>query len=124
VFATDGLPADRLEYREVLKKLARIGVKIYTVFIGSTGTGRAETEYMARVGHGKSYTATNADELVKVFQKIAREASNIIMNVTINAKLRIEVTKKLSLAPILYTLTAIALAATAIEYYRELGLAT
>ncbi len=123
VFATDGLPADREQYREVLKRLAAMGVKIYTVFIGRSPEGRRETEYMARLGHGKSYTAARATELVKVFEEIANQASKTLMNVSVSAKLTIRITKEKQLSPYLYAATVLLLAVYATLWHRELGLA-
>jgi len=123
VFATDGLPADRQEYRRVLSKLASMGVRVYTVFIGKTAAGREETEYMARVGHGRSYTAGTAKELVNVFNEIAKEASKVLANVTVQAKLSIRVTEKQYLAPYLYSASVILLAILALMWSKELGLA-
>jgi len=122
VFATDGLPADREQYREVLKRLAAMGVKIYTVFIGKSPEGRRETEYMARVGHGKSYTVDKATELIKVFEEIANQASKTLMNVTVSAKLTVKITREKQLSPYLYAATALLLVIYATLWHRELGL--
>ncbi len=123
VFATDGLPADREQYREVLKRLAAMGVKIYTVFIGKSPEGRREVEYMAKIGHGKSYTAGKSTELIKVFDKIANQASKTLMNVTVSAKLTIRITKEKQLSPYFYAAATLLLAIYAMLWHRELGLA-
>ena len=123
VFATDGLPADRAGYRRVLEKLAAMGVRVFTVFIGSSPEGRREVEYMARVGHGKSYTAATAEELVKIFERIAGEAGKLIENVTATVKLEEKVKVRESLTTPLYAATLAALLALAYARYREAGLA-
>lgn len=119
VFASDGLPADLTEYKSVLEKLAEIGVRMYTVFIGRSSMGEAELEYMARIGHGKSYTAETAKDIVEAFKNIAMEAREIIENVTVKARLQIEVEEKLRLTPLLYSLTAGILVVVAALRHRE-----
>ncbi len=119
VFASDGLPADLAEYKSVLKKLAKINVRIYTVFIGRSSRGEAELEYMARIGRGKSYTAETAKDIVEAFKDIAVEARKIIENVTVRAELYVEVKEKFRLSPLLYSLSAITLVAVASLRYRE-----
>jgi hypothetical protein len=103
----------------VLEKLAGMGVRMYTVFIGRSSMGEAELEYMARIGHGKSYTAETAKDIVEAFKKIAMEAREIIENVTVKAKLQIEVEEKLRLTPLLYSLSAGTLVVVAALRYRE-----
>jgi hypothetical protein len=119
VFASDGLPADITGYKYVLDKLADIGVRIYTVFIGKTSSGAEELKYMAEVGRGKSYTAETVKDIIKAFEEIASEAKEIIENVTIRAQFKVRVEEKLSLTPALYTLSAGALLVTIILRYRE-----
>ncbi|BEP16913.1 hypothetical protein PYJP_02650 [Pyrofollis japonicus] len=123
VFASDGIPADRFEYREVLEKLASMGIRVYTVFIGNNPSGRDEVEYMARVGHGKSYVAEKASDLVKVFEKIANETGKIIENTTVTARLTVKVKEQRNLAAPLYAASLAVFLLLSLERYRETRLA-
>jgi Ca-activated chloride channel family protein len=123
VFASDGLPADRLEYRQVLEKLAEMRVHIYTVFIGDDPQGIEELKYMAKKGHGKSYVAKHATELLKVFEKIASETSRILANTTVTAKLTVKARERKSLTIPLYTAALTTLLILAAARYREAKLA-
>ncbi len=77
ILVTDGLPADP-EYRELLGEYSRLGIPIYTVYIGpGNDPGVEETKYIAEKTGGQQFTAETAEDLVNAFKKFSRVAEEI-----------------------------------------------
>ena len=123
VMATDGLPADRAEYREVLSYMAEEGIVVYTIFIGSEQQGIRETRYIAETTGGKQYTAETADQLVNIFEEVAEEANKIVENVTMSVETTVTVEHREPLSPYLYSAAIILALLTGYERYRASRLA-
>ena len=79
LLATDGIPSDRMEYRTILTEYKKLGIPIYTVFVGKNPIGREETVFIAKSTGGKQFTAFEVEELPEVMMKIAKEVKREVM---------------------------------------------
>ncbi len=118
VMATDGLPADRVEYRRILSYMAEEGIAVFTIFIGSEQQGIEETRYIAETTGGKQYTAETAEQLVGVFEEVAEDANKIVENVTMSVETTVTVEHRKPLSPYLYSAAIILAVLTGYERYR------
>jgi Ca-activated chloride channel family protein len=118
VMATDGMPADIMEYKSVVREMAGKGIKAYTVFIGSSPQGIKETRFIAEATGGKQYTAGQIGDLARIMDEIAGEANRIVSNVTVKTRVTVRKEYRIPLAPYLYAATVILIAALSYQRYR------
>ncbi|MEM0027804.1 MAG: vWA domain-containing protein [Ignisphaera sp.] len=86
VFVSDGLPADINDYRPLLDDFKRLGIPIYTVFIGFEQEGIKEMRFIANSTGGEPYIAETVDKLPKALGKALEQASQAIQRVEVSAK--------------------------------------
>ncbi len=122
VFATDGLPADRGEYYWLLEEYKRLGIPVYTVFIGSMVAGIAETQYIARATGGEQYTAKTVEDIERVLAEAASKAVGHIVETSAEATITTRVEEERSLAPLLSSAAAVLVAASLLARHRYNGL--
>ena len=117
VFATDGIPADKGSYPSLLPEYRRLGIPIYTVFIGRTPMGIQETRFIAEKTGGEQYTARNVEEIEKALVTLAEKAIKNIVEAEVEAKITTTVKTEKSLAPLLApTATVLVLLAFLLRY--------
>jgi len=93
VLVTDGLPADRGSYDGLLGEYRRLGIPVYTVYIGPGGDpGEAETRRIAELTGGRQYTAPTAAELAEAFGELASSARERIIRTQVKLEAREEYT--------------------------------
>jgi len=91
VLVTDGLPADRGRYDDVLERLRSLGVPVYTVYIGPGGdAGEEETRRIASLTGGREYTAPDAATIAEAFREISRSAGARL----VKSRVRIEISEE------------------------------
>jgi Ca-activated chloride channel family protein len=86
VFVSDGLPADRNEYRALLSEFKSLGIPIYTVFIGYEYEGVEEMKYIATSTGGEAFVAETVDKLAEVLNKALEKAPQAIQRVEVSVK--------------------------------------
>jgi len=111
VFITDGLPGDPQDYRPLLDEYNKLGIPIYTVFIGEDPEGIDETKLIASKTGGEQFTVESIDKLSDTLNTIASKINTIIANINVKIAMykEIEVSKPLTpyilaIAGILYTI--------------------
>jgi len=83
VLVTDGLPADRGLYDDLLRQFASLRIPVYTVYVGPGGDeGEAELRRISGLTGGKSYTAWESEALSQVLAKLAGEISRLSVQYT------------------------------------------
>ena len=122
VLVTDGLPADRGSYDRLLEEYRRLGIPVYTVYIGPGGDpGEAETRRIALLTGGRQYTASTAAELAEVFRRLASSARERIVETHVRLEAREEYTARQPLSWLLSLAAAAAWLAALYLRQRRLG---
>jgi len=98
VIVTDGLPADRVEYRGLLSSFREIGVPVHAVFIGPPGSeGEGETRLIARETGGTQHTAETVGDLVDALSELSSRISEAVASAQFEAEVRVPVSERVDL---------------------------
>ncbi len=103
VFATDGMPADVMEYRRLLPLYRDLSIPIYTIYIETSGvsggfsSGLEEVKTIAESTGGEWFYAEDIGELTSIYDKIAEKAKSILKEVEVKASYTEFVEKKIYL---------------------------
>jgi len=122
VFASDGMPADPLQYKDVVDMIAEVGIVAYTIFIGSEAAGLGEIKYIAEKTGGKWFNARDASEIPGVFEEILEETNVAVKNVTVEYRYREVVEERKPLTGELLLATVYLAALATLLRYRVLRL--
>lgn len=122
VFVTDGMPADLNRYDHLLKEFKRMQIPVYTVYIGPNGApGEIETKRIAEMTGGKQYTASTAEKLSEIFEKLASTASKVAVETKVSLKFFKKVVVKENISWILGLMAALLLCVFFYLRYRIYG---
>jgi len=122
VFASDGLPGDPDLYPPLVEEAARLGVPIYTVYIGSDPAAEGVLAKMASMTGGESYRASEAAQLAGIYTRLAaRVEKTLTQRAEVEARARI--VEKLGLSPFFSAAAASLLALAMVLRQRRLGAA-
>ncbi len=98
VMLTDGLPADRSEYRHLLGSFRELGVPIHTVFIGVPGSeGEEETRLIARETGGTQHTVATVRDLLDTLSNLSSQVSETVATARFSASVKVPVRTQLDL---------------------------
>ncbi len=98
VMLTDGLPADRTEYRHLLEPFRELGVPIHTVFIGEAGSeGEEETRLIASETGGTQHTVGTVGDLIETLSELSSQISETMASAEFSAAVRVPVRTQINL---------------------------
>ena len=121
VFASDGMPGDPQVYPLLVDEARRLGIPVYTVYIGEPNpVAENLLRSIAQKTGGEHYTVRDAAKLAKLYEELATE---IAEKLTIQAKTRLKtrVEHRISLAPYVAALAAATAAAALYTRQHRLG---
>ena len=124
VFASDGMPGDPGAYPPLVDEARRLGIPVYTVYIGEPNPGAESVlKSIARATGGEHYTVRDAAKLAELYGKLA---AKITRKLTAQAQTRLKakVERRISLAPYIAALASATAAAALNTRQRRLGITT
>lgn len=123
ILVSDGLPADRGLYDDLLREMSELNITVNTVYIGPGGDeGAAEMQRIARATGGQWFNAENAHQLSEVFERLSREIARAAASYTARVSVTERVAEKLDLSWCFLSASAVLFFLLLCARHRALGL--